>query len=428
MSDLKRRHVLGGLAALTVACGSDSTEPRETGEAARGLSGPAQPTPAAKSSEAPLSGRVLGFGVASRRVVERFGSLPESGATSVLIDLDLASGQSRFQPYTILEGHEPVLVHNGLLVCVSDGGTRLLFIDPQTHALRSTLRADEGVEYSGHARVIDDRLLVTTRERGAGKMRGHLDVIDLERRVRIKTVPTGGHVPHEALLLEDRDEIAISHYGHFGGDHFQREPFFWDIREPAVTFLDRTTLKVKRRVLYDKPLALTHMRRGSNGMLYIVASQYVRNNAEGRAAVSAFGDDFVPSELESNAGRLGVPGAVAVLDPERGFIDEFMPEPLHQRKQQSVGLHSASGHIFVTFTYSDRVMRIDPASGSVEYYAASALGISAPCGVVDIPGTPYVGISGQDADLCILEAASGRVEKTYAVEMFSNVHLGYMQA
>lgn len=425
MSDLKRRQVLGGFAALTVGCGSDSPGPRESKEAPARASNPAQPTDSAKP---PLSGRVLGFGVASRRIVERFGSQPETGTSSVLVDLDLASGESRFHPYAIAEGHEPFLAHDGLLICVSDGGTRLLFIDPQTHELRSTLRADEGVEYSGHARVIDGRLLVTTRERGTGKMRGQIDVIDLEHRTRIRTVPTGGHVPHEMVLLEDRNEIAVSHYGHFGGEHFQREPFFWDIREPVVTFLDRKTLKVKRRFLYDKPLALTHMRRGANGMLYVVTAQYVRDNVQGRAAVPAFGDDFVPSELESNAGRIGVPGAVAVLDPERGFLDDLMPEPLFQRKQQSVGLHTASGHIFVTFTYSDRVMRIDPASGNVEYYAASELGISAPCGVVDIRGTPYVGISGQDAGLCILEAATGRVENTYAVEMFSNVHLGYLQA
>lgn len=424
MSDLKRRHVLGGLAALTAACGSGSTSPQDAGKAphraSRGRTDATGP--------APLSGHILGFGVSSRRVVKRFGPLPEPGPASVLIDLDLASGESRFHPYAITEGHEPLVARSDLLVCVSDGGSRLLFIDPQIQALRSTLRADPGVEYSGHARVVDDRLLVTTRERGSGNMRGHLDVIDLSRRVRVKTVPTGGHVPHEIVVLGDRDEIAISHYGHHGGEHFQREPFFWDIREPVVTVLDRNTLAIKRRFLYGKPLALTHMRRAANGMLYVAAAQYVRDTPQGRAAIPTLGSDFRPSALEAHAGRIGVPGAVAVLDPEHGFIEDLMPEPLHHRKQQSVGLHSASGHIFVTFTYSDRVMRIAPDTGATEYYAASELGLSAPCGVVDIPGTPYVAISGRDAGLCVLDASRGRVEKTYAVDMFSNVHLNYMQA
>lgn len=424
MSDLNRRQLLWGFAALSAACGSESSALPSNSD---GSSSAPQP-PLAPAETSPLSGHVLGFGVSTRRVVERFDSMKGSKAASVLIDLDLASGESRLHPYRVVEGHEPLLVDDGLLVCVSDGGTTLLFIDPRSHELLSTLPAVEGVEYSGHARLIDGRLLVTTRARGAGKMRGHLDVIDPSRRTRIESVPTGGHVPHEVLLLDELDELAISHYGHFGGPHFQREPFFWDIREPAVTFLDRTTLAVKRRFVYEKPFALTHMRRGANGMLYIAGAQYVRNTPQGLAEVDNLGAGFEPSPLEASAGRIGVPGPVVVLDPRRGFVDELMDEPLHHRKQQSVGLHSASGQIFVTFTYSDRVLRIDPSSGNTRYFAASDLGVAAPCGVVDIPGSPYVGISGRDAGLCILDARTGRVERTYEIEMFSNVHLGYLPA
>lgn len=431
MGLLRRQLLVGGTAAALGACGQESvgaSTPKSSGRAPE-FDSPAQP---GAVTPTPLSGRVLGFGVAGAKVAAQF-SRPAGAPASVLADVDLGTGTVRHTPYEIVEGHEPLLVDDSTLVCVSDGGERILFIDPSTHALRDELRSAPNMEYSGHARIVDGALLATVRERGRGKMAGRLEVIDLATRTRVRDVATGGHVPHEVVVLEDRDEIAISHYGHFGGGHFTREPYYWDIEEPAVSFLDRTTLRVKRRFVYERPLALTHMRLGADGLLYVVSAQYVRNNAAGlQALATGFGDrggpTFVPAPIEREAGRIGVPGPVVVVDPVRGIIDELMPEPLHHRKQQSVGVHRGTGHVIVTFTYSDQVMRIEPGSRAVEYWSAAELGIDAPCGVVEVAGTPYVAISGRDRGLAIVDVARGVVRQTYDPPMFSNVHLSFIHA
>lgn len=441
MSGLKRRQLLAGAATVVAqtACGRPPTA--DASRRAQDAVAPPQPTaapPAAGRAADPatdasaLTGRVLGFGIASQAIQSRFAQADRSRPSSVVIEVDLGTGFVRHRPLPVTEGHEPVLLAGGELVCVSDGGQAMLFIDPSTHAISKTIRCDPGFEYSGHARVVDDRLVVTVRQRGTGKMRGRLDVFSMETRARTDSVDTGGHVPHEIVVLEDRDEIAISHYGHFGGDHFQREPFFWDIREAAVSFLDRRTLAVKRRFVYERPLALTHMRRASSGKLYVVAAQYVRNNPAGFAAIAAdgsgLGPRFVPAGPEKRDQRISMPGPVVVVDPDAGIVEELMPEPQYHRKQQSLAVHAQTGQVFVTFTDSDRVMRIDPGSHAASYIAAADLELSAPCGVVDITGTPYVAVSGRSSDLVIVDAATGVLVRSYPAEMFSNVHLGYATA
>ncbi len=435
MAGLKRRQILTGAATLTAAttCGRASESvpndaaatPPSTAEPPR-----EQPHPAAGASDVP-AGRVLGFGIASGDIQARFATADRSLPSSVLIDIDLSTGQTRHTPLSVAEGHEPVLLADAQLVCVSDGGERILFIDAATHAITETVRCEPGFEYSGHARMVDEHLVVTVRERGQGKMRGRLDVFSPATRKRIRSVDTGGHVPHEIVLLEDHDEIAISHYGHFGGEHFQREPFYWDIKEAAVTFLDRHSLAFKRRFVYERPLALTHMRRAKTGELYVVAAQYVRNNPAGLSALAEAGQlgaEFEVGALEHRTRRIGVPGPVVVVDPEAGIVDELMPEPVQHRKQQSLAVHEQSGHVFVTFTYSDQVMRIDPVTKATTYIAAADLGLSAPCGVVDLVGTPFVAISGRTSGLAVIDAATAQVVRDYPAEMFSNVHLGYAKA
>lgn len=371
---------------------------------------------------------MLGFGIASREIQERY-ELEPSGRWSILIDIDLASGDARHTPIAAVEAHEPVLLPADRLACVSDGGETISIIDALSHAVIQVIRCQPGFEYSGHARRIDGRMIVTARARGEGNMRGQLEIFDESSLALRGTVDTGGHVPHEIVLMEDRDELAISHYGHYGGGHFTREPFYWDIREPAVTILDRRTLSPKRRFVYDRPLALTHMRRAGDGLLYVVAAQYVRNNPEGLAALPASQRDGLQlSPLEERSQRIGVPGPVVVIDPDRGVVRELMPEPQHHRKQQSLAVHEQSGHVFVTFTYSDQLMRITPGSSKVDYFSATHLGLVAPCGVVDLAGTPYVAVSGRDAGLSIVHAASGEVLRTDPTAMFSNVHLGYAPA
>ena len=375
-----------------------------------------------------LHGRLMGFGVTASRVQQAF-ELPDSRLPlSALVDINLATGKVRETPLTVKEGHEPLLARDDLLMCISDGGERTLFLDPDTHEIIHTLNRGTQFEYSGHARIIDNHAYITKRRRDDGSYAGLLEVVDLDTFETRRTVPTHGLLAHEIVHLEDRNELAISHYG-FSRGHYIHEPFYWNVSEPAVTILDADSLELKRKFIHEEPLALTHMRRGTDGLLYVVAAQFVRNNEEGLAHLRSLPgcDDLEPSAVEQRRGRVGVPGPIAVVDPDEGFVENIMPEPKNHRKQQSVAGHAA-GYIFATFTYCNRIMRLSTQGGSrdVRYIDSKDLGLDLPCGLSEIPGTDYLAISGAYDGVSIIDVHTLQAVARHETEMYYNIHLQYV--
>jgi hypothetical protein len=53
-------------------------------------------------------------------------------------------------------------------------------------------------------------------------------------------------------------------------------------------------------------------------------------------------------------------------------------------------------------------MIFDPKSGSAEFLSMKGLGIEAPRGVCDIPGTPCIAITGDVENFAIVDLSSGK--------------------
>ncbi len=435
---VSRRSALIALAGACFGCSKERTEPpasrtppvpsaRSTGESSSAEGG-AKPK---------LSGRILAFGTdGTASVLEKSFAKRKTRRQpekwSVFIDVDLATGAFRTSPVPVTLGHIPVDIGRGRILCVADGGKHSLVLDRKSHEVVHVLENESDYDYSGHAVVVDGRAYVPLRKTDGEKHEGLLEVVDLESYGVLDTVKTGGFLPHDAKLMPDGKEVVVSHYGHWG-DHFSKPPYYWNIRETSLTFLDSKTLELKRKFEVPLDQALTHFDIGGDGLIYVGLLQYVRMGAPGlEALLDELGGDraALPSLRPSEYRRrlYALPSPIVVFDPKKGQIKRLTLAPGHQRRNQSVVTHSKSGNVFGVFTHSDNLIRVSPGTHALRSLSAFDMGLFELRGVCDLPGTSYIAANGQDHGIAIVDANTLEVVQRLDVPLYNTVHLHWVPA
>jgi hypothetical protein len=361
---------------------------------------------------------------------------------SILTEIDIHSGKTKYTPVPVMDAHYPLPLKGGHVLCVGQGYGMAVLDKNREVVLNYT--PPSGFVCTGHAIALPEKniFLVATRNyfdyEGAPKDTGRIGVFDLDTFQLKKWISTGGLYPHEFTLMPDGKEIAVSHYGGRGSTVEENLPHFFKVtpKEPKVTILDVETLKPVREYSSDLNAVLTHISINAAGEAIVTPVQSLRVGTKGqiKTAIRLLKEEW---NVDANNIPYVQPDAFAVhqiypptpllkINLYTGKQKEILVDN-SQCRAQSTACNMQTGALFATYVHH-HTLKVLPKNGKPLSVSTMPWGIQHPRGVTDIPGTPYIAVSGEEHGIAIVHAETFEKVKYYDVPLFRNTHLSTLLA
>ncbi len=348
-----------------------------------------------------------------------------SGKVSVLSEIDVASGKLlRQQVVPIPNLHLAIRVPGAGDVVLPLDGPAAMLLAPG--GLAHTLTAPDGLWFSGHGLLAKDgkRLFLSLRriEAKTEADTGAILVLEVPSLRTVALWDSGGVRPHD-MVWHAETQLLISHYG----DMTPAAPAPKS-RHPRLVTLDTLNGKVLSTIDTPRSGSLTHIAYDGERFVCGVPLHYFPFDDAGLAQQrQAFGNVGVEvSPAERWEGRLAAPMPPLLIDRLSGEVTAVTAEPIHQRRAQSVIFHPETRTFWITYSFSDVVARIDPATKQVDYLSGFDLGLTCVRGLCALGDGIHIAVSGELNDLSIVNAKTRAVATRIRVPLYDNPHLTFV--
>ena len=300
----------------------------------------------------------------------------------------------------------------------------LAFLD-SNFLLRSKLSAPDGWHFCGHGVCLEpQKIVVSARPSQAIEppLEGKLLVIDTSQKKVIEELSAGGFDPHDMILMQD-GSLAVANYG----DRRKSDLNDYRLLEPKLNIFDANSLKLKES--FDAPRigALSHISEGPNGLIAGIPArlQLLSEEALESAKNLTGGRDFSVSAAEMVEGKIGFPSPILTFDRKSGEWRSFLVDPFRQRRPQSITFHQESQCWFVTYPFSEHIVRLS-IKGDLKIISAFDLGLSFPRGICARSGDSSVYVGGQYRGVAQINAESMVVERRWDIQLYDATHLYFI--
>jgi hypothetical protein len=352
------------------------------------------------------------------------GRLPFKGQEtygSALTVFDSASAASSTHIIPVRGAHEITRLPDGDFAVISNVD-QLAILDDKFQT-RKVVTAAVGWEFGGHGIWLADKgmLLVGLRPARTSKERSHGKMILLNRETG-KTeaeIDSHGFDPHDLRRLPGGD-IAICNYGHRNANDLIN----YENLEPNIVIFDGNTLAQKDIIAGPAIGSLSHFCEGPGNTIAAIPARLNELNQDNldqvsRAARMEQGIDITAAEIAE--GKVGFPSPVLTFDRGEKSWKSFLQQPAKQRRPQSIVYHRQAGAWFVTYPFSEQIVRVRT-DGSMDFLPAFDLGISYPRGLcIGAGGDVYV--SGQYRGLARFNPVSLREAGRWDLPMHDGTHI-----
>jgi DNA-binding beta-propeller fold protein YncE len=346
------------------------------------------------------------------------GEMPFHGqteASSSLAIFAMATRQSRHVTLPMPGGHSLLQIPGGYMIVGNRGA---LGVVDATFAAFRKLAAPEGWHFGGHGVYLPERaaVLLGLRPDTSGKVtgEGRIVLVDPASLSLVDVGTSGGLEPHDMLIRSD-GQIAVANYGNATKSALST----YDDMRPTICILDRKTLALVETVAVPGIGSVSHIAEGEGGTL---AALPARLKALSRDSLSSVDAELLGAEVELTAaelveGKVGYPSPVLTLDGSGKKWTSHLAEPARQRRPQSIAYHAPTRSWFVTYPFSEQIMRVRIGEAP-RLVASFDVGISYPRGVATFGSDPSVYVCGQYRGIVRIDA------RTLARQDAWNVSLG----
>lgn len=384
-------------------------------------------------------GSLLAFGIEGRLLGRRVDYQEKSSA---LLQVDLQSGQQRITKVPIAKAHIAQSILPGRILCMPQNWPEAVVVDAN-HEVIATLRAPAGFLYSGHALVLpsgDHVALPLCQEvRLDGGARGAVEIISLSNLKRVDLVQNWGFNPHELQYCQARGEVVVADYGTLTRSG---RPLFAQFGRPAIFTCDPQSLAVKRvHEQNEFAGAPTHLRvdiTGSAAYFILQQAAYVNvhsktstyeaellaSEADMQRILGLPPRDYVLAPDDYRSPELSAPRPLVRLDLSSGMATPFMVAPRHHLKPQSVERNDVTGFVVASYTASD-VLVLHRGRGVAKVLDGADVGVSEIRGLADIPGSPFIAVSGSDRNLSIVDLRTCKSVRIFGTRNYASPHLTF---
>jgi hypothetical protein len=384
-----------------------------------------------------LSGRLILSGAQGNRFP--LAQVRGKSHSSVLISLDLASGALRHGWTDMADGHIPIHLTDGRIICCGQYTTTTVVMDKNLNEIKR-LTSPAGFTYTGHPLADEKRGVVyvplkSTKELGDGS-EGRIEVLDIHTLEKKTEYPSGAAAPHELRLLPDGTHMAVCHYGeilNFTNQEMQ-------LRNTHLTLINVETRQVVKKIPSGINGMLTHMDIGADGHIYAVLSQFMGydnirdveaniRRADARLKEVLGIDRHWPlSRSMMDDWRYDFPMPILRIDPQSGAVQAIYTDPGYHLRCQSVAANTLAHKVFITGHYSNVLMVYDTQTQTTAAFDGEALGVGSMRGVCPIEGTPYIALAGHTENISIIDARDMSLLRQYEMELYRSTHLIHVTA
>lgn len=385
------------------------------------------------------TGSLLAFGMEGRLMGARIDYQEKS---SVLLQIDLQTGRQRVTKVPIAKAHIAQALMPGRILCMPQNWPEAVVVN-ENHDVIAEIRAPAGFLYSGHALVLPSGDLVALplcqEVRLDGRALGAVELVSLSSLKRVGLIENWGFNPHELQYCPVRDEIVVADYGTLTK---VGRPLFAQFGRPAIFTCDPQTLAVRRVHEQDELVgAPTHLRLdGAGSAAYFILQQagYVNvhskastyeaelsaSEAEMQRILGLPPRDYVLAPGDYRSPELSAPRPLVRLDLTTGRTTPIMVAPRHHLKPQSVERNDATGFVVASYTGSD-VLVLHRSGEAPKVLDGADVGISEIRGLAEIPGSPFIAVSGSDRNLSIVDLRTCQSVQMYGTRNYAAPHLSF---
>lgn len=359
---------------------------------------------------------IIGLGVIAP------GKMPFKGQTSAgsaLTAINTASGLSRTVVIPVGGAHALAMLPGGYAVI--GNFDQMAFID-LTFAVQRVVTAESGWEFGGHGHWLPEhkKLLVSLRPARGNENpeAGCLVLIDpVTGKVEV-AAGSGGYDPHDVSRLNN-GQLAVCNYGHKNINDLRSYQNLF----PNLVIIDPVSFKSVETIEGPTIGSLSHFCEGPNGVIAAIPTKLHNLSQESLDQVSkASGQrDVELTAAEIAEGKVGFPSPVLTYNRQEKSWKSFLQQPEKQRRPQSIIYHRETSNWFVTYPFSEQIVRIS-AAGDMIFLPAFNLGISYPRGLcVGRSGDVYV--SGQFRGLASFNPTSLKQQSRWDVALHDGTHI-----
>ena len=373
------------------------------------------------------TGRLVSLGVMPP------GTLPQrsgSGA-GVISVLDLATGKQQVVPIPFTGAHSLVTLPQGFVIV---GNRRSLATTDQNFAKIKVIHAPQGWEFGGHAVWVEARrsLIVGIRPAakanletidriGPQKFTGRVAEVDLKTLEITIRGSSGGFEPHDMSLLAD-GRIAIGNYG----NKSRHDLNTYRNLQPTLGLLDPRSLDVVEIIDVPNLGSVSHFAEGPAGQYALLPARLQAITPQSLTSLRSEMNQtsFSLAAVELVEGKIGSPSPVLTYQTNTSgppAWQSHLVAPGKQRRPQSICFHNRLQCWFVTYPFSESIMRIG-VDGSAQIFSAFRMGVSYPRGIAVGP-EDSIFVSGQYRGVVQIDGSTGKTIGKWDINNFDATHL-----
>lgn len=304
---------------------------------------------------------------------------------------------------------------------VIGNGNQLALLS-STYDLRRVVTALSGYEFGGHAVWMpgQKKILVALRPARENEHRekGHLVLIDENTGGMEKVAQSGGYDPHDMIILEN-GQVAVCNYGN---KHVSDLRSYYNL-EPNVALIDAASFSLLDVIAGPTIGSLSHICEGPGGTIGAIPAKLhnLSQDSLNQVKQSQLGLAVPLTAAEIAEGKVGFPSPVLTYNVKDKAWKSFLRDPGRQRRPQSIIYDKNSSHYFVTYPFSEQIVRLST-EGKVDFVSAFDLGISYPRGLcIGSQGQIYV--SGQFRGLASFDSTNLNPLERFDVQIHDGTHI-----
>ncbi len=358
----------------------------------------------------------------------KFSEYAEEKTLSVATKLVLKTGEIIQTPVPIFSAHKMLDVkEHEKVFLLSQKGEKSAVLSPDLKTL-SLLETPKGYEFSGHGVVLPDgehaAISIRSQNIDKDKKRGKLGIYNLRTFKLEETYETGGYVPHDMVINNEKTHLVVTHKGqdfNYGAKDKDSEQGAYDtmsteeeeLYKGKVTLIRLSDFSLDHHIYAPGKATPLHMDITDNNKVYTVSNSFF----EGK------NPPWPLNDLQK-AGKLKIynPHAIVEYDLSNGQTREIISDIHKQRRSQSVSFNKQTNKISAVFVHTDTLVTID-GEGNTKNFDTKKFKISSPIGLEEIPGTSLIAIGGMSDNISLVDLDTMELVQFFKMPLYRSSHI-----